>query len=370
MLVLAALALSPGCGEDKRQAAPPPREAVPVTVAAAQAKAVPDLVEAVGTVEPSATVGVKAQVGGILQEVGFREGQEVRAGDLLFRLDPRPFEAALRQAQANLARDMAQLENARKELARAADLAGKGMVAQSQHDSAKAAAAALEAATQADEAAVESARLQLSYTVITAPIGGRTGSLGADPGNLVKAGSDSPLVVINRIDPAFVSFAVPEKDLPRVLAARAAGPVRVTASPEGQPAREGALSFIENQVDRASGTIRLRATFANHGPGGGAALWPGQFVPVRVTLSVDPNGIVIPAAAVQMGQKGSFVFVVKDDRSVEVRPVRLVRLLDTEAVVESGLAAGEVVVTDGILRLTAGSKVAPRGTGGAAPSAR
>jgi multidrug efflux system membrane fusion protein len=357
-----------GCGEGKgpgtggREAGSREQEAVPVTVAAVVRKAVPDKVDAVGVVEPSATVGVKAQVGGILQEVLFREGQEVRAGDLLFRIAPLPFETALRQAQANLARDQAQFANARKELERATDLAGKGMVALAEQDSARAAAAALEAATEAGQAAVESARLQLSYTAISAPIDGRTGSLSVNAGNLVKAGADAPLVAINRLDPAYVHFSVPEQNLPRLLAAQARGAVRVIAAAEGQSPREGTLSFVENQVDRATGTIRLRATFANRD----RLLWPGRFVRVEMVLSVREDALVIPSVAVQMGQKGSFVFVLGADQTVEVRPVRIARMLDAETLVESGLSAGERVVVDGMLRLTAGSRVAPRGASPAA----
>ncbi len=365
LTIALALALMGGCGE-KQGSGPPPREAVPVAVAPVERKAVPDKVDAVGAVEPSAAVGVKTQVGGILREVLFREGQEVRAGDLLFRIDPLPFEAALRQAQANLARDMAQLTNARKELARAADLAAKGMVAQAEHDAARAAASALEAAAEADQAAVESARLQLSYTAISAPIDGRTGSLSVNAGNLVTAGADAPLVTINRLDPAYVAFSVPEQILPRLLAAQARGAVRVIAAAEGRPPLEGALTFIENQVDRATGTIRLRASFSNRD----RLLWPGSFVRVELVLSVREDAVVIPSVAVQMGQKGNFVFILGADQTVEVRPVKISRMLDAETVVESGLSAGERVVVDGMLRITAGSRVAPRGASPAGTAGR
>ncbi len=377
--LLLSLLLLPACGGEKTPSAPPAAggpggaggrgggaQAAPVTVATAVRKAIPERISAVGTVEPSAVVEVRSQVGGALLEVLFREGQEVRAGDLLFRIDPRPFEAALRQKEADLARDAAQLENARRNLARSEELAAKGMVAAAERDTARSAVSMLEATLEADRAAVETARLSLAYTSIIAPQAGRTGSVSADAGNLVRANGDTPLVVINRLDPAYLSFSVPERDLPRVLAAKQAGPVRVTALVEGQPPREGALSFIENQVDRGSGTIRLRATFPNRD----RALWPGLFARAEITLGVREGALVVPSSAVQLGQAGPFALVVKDDLTAEVRPLTVSLVLDGETVVESGLAPGERVVTDGHLRVTPGGKVAIKGDAAAPAPAK
>jgi multidrug efflux system membrane fusion protein len=331
--------------------APPP---VPVTIGTAVQKPVPVQLQAIGNVQPSNTATVRARVGGIVAHVQFREGQDVREGDVLFTLDRAPLEAELRQAQANLARSQAQLNNARKDAQRYAELARQGFVAQQQADQSEAAAAALEATARADQAAVDNARIQLGYATIRAPISGRTGALLVHEGDLVKV-SDTPMVVLNRIRPIDIAFALPERELPALRARNAEGSLRVTAqAPQsGRPVGEGAVTFIDNRVDQVTGTIQLKASFPNEEGG----LWPGQFVNVIITLTVDPAAVVVPTPAVQMGQSGRYVFVVKPDQTAELRPVTVAREVGQETVIASGVAPGETVVTDGQLRLVPGAKV-------------
>ena len=344
---------------------PPP---VPVTVAAATARTVPVELRAVGDAEPLAVVAVKAQVSAQLVRVHFKEGQDVTAGDLLFTLDKRPFETALQQAQANLARDQAQSANAKAQAERAARMVVPGVISREQYDQAMAQAKAAEATVQADRAAVASSRLELDYCVIHAPIGGRTGSLVVNEGNLVKAQDATPLVVINTIRPMYVAFALPEQDLPQIQRyfSRGALPVSATIPGDDDGALVGQVSFVDNQVDRATGTIRLKATFANDD----RRLWPGQYVNVVMTLTERPAAVVVPAQAVQQGQAGSFVFVVGLDHKADVRPITVGDAAGEDVVVEKGLAAGETVVTDGQLRLTPGSTVVARGQPQAANGAR
>ena len=332
--------------------------AVPVVVAVAARKDVPVQVQAIGTVEPFSTVTVKPQVGGVIDTVHFREGADVRAGDLLFTIDRRPFQAAVRQVESARARDAAQLKNAEAEARRAEDLFAQGILAREQYDQAHTASEALAATVHADEAAVENARLELGYCSIRSPIDGRTGSLLVHQGNLVKAVDGGPLVVVNQIDPVYVSFAVPEKRLPEIERAMATGRLVVEAFVPGQaaaPAR-GQLSFLDNAVDRTTGTIKLKGTFPNRE----RRLWPGQFVSARLTLAVRAGAVVVPSQALQSGQAGTYVFVVKPDLTAESRPVVVAGDEDGEAVVEKGLSAGERVVTDGQLRLVPGARVEPR----------
>jgi len=351
------------------------RPAVPVTVATVGQQTVPLQLRAIGYVQTYATVAVKTQVGGELQQVHFQEGQEVRRGDLLFTIDPRPFEAQLKQAEANLARDRAQLENARIEVHRYEELIKKDYVAHQQYDQIRTTATALAATVRADQAAVDNAKLQLTYCFIRSPIDGRTGNLLVHQGNIVKAndttplgprssGSESvsvPLVTINQLSPIYVAFAVPEQHLPEIKKYMAAGKLQVEASiphDEGQPTH-GELTFIDNAVDSATGTIQLKATFANHDQ----ALWPEQFINVVLTLAMQANVVVVPSQAVQTGQAGPYVFVVQPDLTVESRPVVVDREVGAESVVKEGLNPGEQVVTDGQLRLSPGAKVeiqAPR----------
>jgi multidrug efflux system membrane fusion protein len=358
--------------------------AVAVTAAPVIERSVAVQVRAIGNVQAYATVAILSQMGGEVIDIRFKEGQEVRTGDLLIFIDPRPFQAALSQAQAqlaqhqaqiaqaeaNLARDTAQHENAKVEEDRYKRLVDGGMIAREQYDqirtnelslaaTIKAGQAAVETAravVRADEAAVENARLSLGYTEIRSPIDGRTGSLLIHKGNVVKANDvGNPLVVINQIHPIYVAFAVPEQELDRIKRFRATGTLRVEAIPQGQPDRpvRGDLSFVNNTVDVATGTIQLKASFEN----ADNALWPGQFAAVVLTLTTDPRAIVVPSQAIQTGQQGSFVYVVKPDLTVEARPVTPGLVDGRDTVITKGLAAGERVVTDGQLRLIPGARV-------------
>lgn len=353
-LLLAATFFISACSKDKSGQVPK-KEAVPVAVGEVIQKTVPVQIKAIGNVEAYSTVGVKSQIGGELMRIHFKEGQDVNKGDLLFTIDPRPYEAALKQAEANLARDIAQMENAKQEEHRYAELVKKGYVAQSQYDQIRTNSAALESTVNADKALVENARLQLKYCYIYSPITGRTGGFLSDQGNIIKANADNPIVVINQIQPIYADFSVPEQYLAEIKKHMAIGKVKVEAvigKDEERPV-EGTLTFVDNTVDSTTGTIKLKATFANSGK----RLWPGQFVNVVMTLTLQPNAIIVPTPAVQTGQSGQYVFVIKKDFTVESRPVVVGRTLDGESVVEKGLQAGEKVVTDGQLRLVPGGRV-------------
>ena len=346
------LAFFSACGGKEQ---PPQRPPVPVTAAAVIQKTVPVQLNAIGNVEAYSTVSVKSQIGGILNRVHFKEGQDVRKGDILFTIDPRPYEAALKQAEANLAKNNAQLENAREEVRRYAELVKKGYVAQQQYDQIRTNAATFEATVNADKAVVENARLQLKYCYIYSPITGRTGDLIADEGNLIKANADTSMVVINQIQPIYVTFSVPEQNLSEIKKYMAEGKLKVEAflSKEDMKPEQGVLTFIDNSVDVATGTIKLKGTFANKGK----RLWPGQFVNAVLTLTSQPNAIVVPTQSIQTGQKGQYVFVIKNDLTVEDRTINVGRTLNSETVIEKGLQSGEKVVTDGQLRLIPGAKV-------------
>jgi multidrug efflux system membrane fusion protein len=331
-------------------------QTVPVTVSAAVQKAVPVQLRAIGNMQAYSTVVIKARVEGILTEVFFKEGQEVKKGDLLFTVDSRPFEVQLKQAEANLARDRAQAENARQQVRRYEQLLQKDYVTQEQYDQLRAAAGALEGTLLADQAAVEQAKLLLDYCSIRSPIDGIAGNLLVHEGNLVKANdADHPLVTINQIRPIYGVFSVPEKNLVDLQTYRALGSLSVEAvipNSPSPPAR-GKLTFLDNAVNNATGTIQLKALFSNEEK----TLWPGQFVNVVLTLTQQPNAIVVPSQAVQTGQQGSYIFVVKPDQTVESRAIVVGRELNGETVIEQGLASGEPVVTDGQLRLVSGVKV-------------
>src|SRR5438093_1483109 len=408
--VLASLYTTAGCSDrasgTQRAAAPP---AVPILAAEAVRKDVPLDVGVIGTVQALTTVGVKAQVAGQVVQVHFKEGQDVEAGQLRFTIDPRPFEATVAQAEANvgrdtaqlrqaeaaqaqrqaevqqalanLERDQAQLENARVQERRYKTLVEKELVARELYDqfrtnlsaleatlnadsaaveNARAAAQAAEAGVenaraviQADEAMVETAKLNVGYTTLRAPMDGRTGNLMLQAGNIVKANDDNPMVVIAQVHPIYVSFAVPQQHLAAIKQYSAAGPLSVRATPPGsaKPA-VGRLTFVNNTVDPTTGTIQLKATFNN----AENVLWPGQYVEVVLTLTSEP-AVVVPSQAVQPGQQGPYVFVVKEDSTVQPRPIEVGRRLATETIVTRGLAAGARVVTEGQLRLMPGSRV-------------
>jgi multidrug efflux system membrane fusion protein len=400
-----AAACSDRASGTQRAAAP----AVPVLVADAVRRDVPLDVGVIGTVQALTTVGVKAQVSGQLTKVHFTEGQDVKEGQLLFTVDPRPFEAVLAQAQANvgrdtaqlrqaeaahaqrqaevqqvianLERDQAQLENARVQEKRYKTLVEKELVAREQYDQFRTNLSALEATVQADRAAVENARaaaqaaqagvenaraviradealvetakLNLGYTSIRAPMAGRTGNLMLQAGNVVKANDDNPMVVIAQIHPIYVSFTVPQQHLSAIKQYMAAGPLSVRATPPGAAKPTvGRLTFVNNTVDPTTGTIQLKGTFDN----AENVLWPGQYVEVVLTLTTE-SAIVVPSQAVQPGQQGPYVFVVKPDSTVQPRPVELGRRLAADTIITKGVAAGERVVTDGQLRLVPGSRV-------------
>jgi membrane fusion protein, multidrug efflux system len=331
------------------------REAVPVLVVTAVQKAVPLQIKAVGNVEAYTTVAVKSQVTGVLNQAHFKEGQDVKKGQLLFTIDPRPFEATLKQAEANLARDTAQLRNLREQARRYAELVERQYVSREQFDQIKANADAAEAVVEADKAAVENAKVQLSYCYIYSPVNGRVGSLLVNEGNLVRVNDGSPLVVINQVNPINVTFAVPEQYLADLKRHMTGSKLKVDArfqSDEGRP-EQGVLAFVDNAVDRSTGTIKLKAEFTNSE----RRLWPGQFVNVALTLATQGDAVVVPAEAVQVGPEGQQVFVVKEDKQVEMRLVTVERTLEGEVVISKGLASGEVVVREGQFLLGPGSRV-------------
>jgi len=331
--------------------------AVPVTIARVEQRAMPLNISVIGTAEPYSTVAVHAQITGELTSVNFTEGGEVRQGQVLFTLDRRPFEAALQQAQANLQRDEAQAVNARAQATRYRDLLQRGIATREQVDQITTNAAAADATVAADRAAVDNAKVQLQYATITAPISGRTGALQVHAGNLVRANDTTPLVVINRVAPIYVSFGVPEAQLPALKRYMAKGSIKVEAKPpsdQNGAASTGTITFVDNTVDQTTGTIKVKGTF----PNADRRLWPGQFVNVVVTLTTDANAIVVPSSAVQVGQQGAYVFVVKSDRTADLRPVTVARQNGADTVIERGLQPGETVVTDGQLRLVPGSRIA------------
>lgn len=333
------------------------RGPVPVSIATVTRQTVPVRVQSVGTAEPSATVAIKARIDGPIVDVRFREGDAVRAGDVLFVIDPRSYRSALQQAKANHQRDLAQLAQARRQEARNQELLERGFVSKEAHAQFRTGSETAAAAARASEAQVESARLQLDYTTLRAPIDGYAGRIHIQKGNLVKANDAAPLVVLNQVHPIDVVFAVPEQVLASVRGRLAAGPLEVEALPQGATApTRGTLVFIDNAVDPSTGTIKLKARFENRDD----ALWPGQFANARLRLYEQKDALTVPAHAVQTGPKGQYVFVVKPDQSVELRPVRVAGTEGDRVVIAKGLVADETVVTKGQLRLTPGAKVVAR----------
>jgi multidrug efflux system membrane fusion protein len=358
---------------------------VPVLIAMVGQKTVPINIDVIGNVEAYSTISVRAQIGGQLTQVSFHEGDFVKKNDLLFTIDPRPYQGQLNQAQANLARDMAALSQAeanlakdmanekysRAEAGRYQKLAEQGIVSREQTDQIGANADALSQGVQADRAAIESAKaqivsskssienakVQLSYTSIASPIDGRTGNLTVKQGNIV-APNTMELVTITELEPIYVTFSVPEAQLADIKKYMAQGKLPVYASPQDDASQQeaGFLTFIDNAVDSTTGTIKLKGTFPNTDN----KLWPGQFVRVTLRLTSRPNAVVVPNQAVQTGQDGQFVYVVKDDRTVEMRPVVTSTRVDQELVVDRGLSPGETIVTEGQLRLAPGSRVQVR----------
>ena len=348
---IAALTMS-GCSPSSK----PPVMAAPVLVAQAIVTNVPVRIqpEPVGHVLPVSTVTIHSQIQGMISEVHFKEGQEVKKGDRLFTIDPRPSQAALDQARAALARDSAQLEYAKINFAREQKLFDQKLISEDELDTNRASQDALNGTVAADRAAITNALLNLDYCEIRSPVDGRTGSLQAFAGNVVKA-PDDILLTINQIHPIYVAFAIPEQYLPAVKKQMDGDPLAVTASFENMegPAPAGELTFVDNAVDATTGTILLKATFPNKRD----VLWPGQFVSVSLTLQELTGVIVVPSQAVQTGQNGQFIYVVKPDQTVEERAVTAGITYDGDTVIQKGLSAGETVVTDGQLRLAPGVKV-------------
>ena len=328
--------------------------AVPVTTAAVVQKPMPIEILVIGSAEPYSSVAIRSQITGQLLRVNFREGDVVQRGQVLFELDRRPLEAALEQSEANLMRNMAQAANADVQATRLNQLVDRGIAPREQADTAKTSVAALNATVEADRAAVTNAKIQLQYATITAPLTGRTGQLMVHQGNLVRANDQTPLVVINEVAPISVAFAIPEARLAELRRYMARGSISVTATPQNSDSSStGHIAFIDNAVDQNTGTIRIKGTFPNTD----GRLWPGQFVNVVVTLSTEPTAIVVPSAAVQAGQEGTYVFTVNESQAVEMRPVTVARVRGAESVIASGVRPGETVVTDGHLRLVPGSRI-------------
>jgi multidrug efflux system membrane fusion protein len=342
--------------------------AIPVVTAKAETRAMPVTLDAVGSAEAISTVDIRAQINGQLQQVLFEPGADVRKGQPLFIIDRRPLEAALKQAEAIAARDEAQLQNATAGRQRAEDLLKRGILAKSEYDTNVATAASLEAALAADRAQVEQARLNLQYTQIVSPLDGRTGALNTHIGDLVRTGDALPMVTINQVSPIYVTFSVPARFLGDIRAAKSKGALTVTATnqragaQDAQPSArtastplnaKGVVSFVDNAVDAATATIKLKATF----PNAGRELWPGLFVQVSLQLAMQPHAVVVPSIAVQTSQQGQYVYVVKPDKTVELRHVTIDRQQGDDTVIADGLQGGEEIVKEGQLRLTPGARI-------------
>lgn len=355
-----------GADPGKAGAAKGPGPAIPVIVASAERRDVPVYLTGLGTITAFNTVTVRTRVDGQIVQVAFREGQEVNKGDLLVVIDPRPFEVQLSQAQASLARDQAQLADARLNLERDRDLLAQGILPQQQMDSQRALVQQLEASAQVDQSQIDNARLQLTYCRITAPVGGRVGLRLVDEGNVVRAADLNGLLVITQLEPITVLFTLPEDSLPAVARRMKDGslPVEAYSRDDQTKLASGSLLTIDNQIDSSTGTGRLKAVFENRD----RTLWPNQFVNVRLLLEVKKAQIVVPAAAVQRGSQGVFAYVVKPDKTIEVHLLTVGLTQGGIAAIDEGLAPGDQVVTDGHEKVQAGSRVEPR-AGGAKPAA-
>ena len=342
-------------------------QAVPVTVAPVRTQTVPMRLPAIGNVEAFATVSLKARVDGQILAVLFKEGEPVTRGEVLFRIDARPFEAALRQAEANASRDRASRDQARSQANRYEELLAKNFVSKEAYAQIRTNAEIAEATANASQAALENARLNLEYCTIRAPIDGYVGKVLLQAGNLVRANDATPLVVINQVRPIYVNFAVAEQNLPAIRKHATKSALRVEASPPGASAStaSGRLVFVDNAVDANTGTVRMRARFENQD----LALWPGQFVGVSLRLYEQKDAVVVPSPAIQTGPEGEYVYLVREDLTVEARKVSVERTEGDLAVVARGLAPGERVVTTGQLRLGPNTKVQIRGPGGERPPA-
>ena len=361
---LLAMLILAGCGDSDKSARessgsgaierPRDTSAVPVTVAKVERATIPVELHAIGTGQAFKTVSIESQVAGIVKEVDFRQGQFVRSGDLLITLDKSPFLAALAQSQAVLARDKAQAQLDQTELERYRELYKQGIVSKEQYDQYLATSAAAGATVNVDDAAIQTAKIQLSYCSIYAPINGVTGAQLVYPGAAVKANDVPVLVVVNQVSPIYVNFSVPQQYLESVKRLMARLPLPVRATPTGDSASEhGVLQFVNNTVDPSTGTIALTASFPNTDQ----HLWPGQFSNILLRLGEQQNVLVVPSQAVQAGQRGDYVFVAKADMTVDVRQVNVGQTVNNETEVLRGLSLGETVVTDGQVRLVPGTKI-------------
>jgi multidrug efflux system membrane fusion protein len=356
-VALTGCAADPSSGQPSRGSGaierPKDTAPIPVTVATVVRSSIPVELTAIGTGQAFKTVSVESQVAGIVKEVHYRPGQVVHKGDLLITLDASPFQAALAQAEAALTRDTAQANLQTTELKRSNELAAKGLVSKEQHDETEATSSAANAVVQADEAAIQTARIALSYCSVYAPIDGVTGAQLVYPGAAVKANDQPVLVVINQVSPIYVQFSVPQQYLGSIRTLMARDRPRVQATPGDVGPETGELTFINNTVDPTTGTMQLMAVFPNKDQ----RLWPGQFANVRLRLSEQQNVLVVPSQAVQVGQQGNYVFVVKKDMTADVRQVKVGETDGGQAEILSGLLTGDMVVTDGQVRLVPGSKV-------------
>jgi multidrug efflux system membrane fusion protein len=353
VLLAVVMALAACSKSDAKKASGPP-PSVPVVVTTASQQDIPVVVSAIGTVQPFTTVQVKSMVAAQIDKVHFTQGQDVKKGQLLFTLDKRGFEADLQKAIGTMTKDKASAENAAVEAKRYAALLKEGVVAQQQYDQMQSQAAQMAAAVESDQAAVQAAKVNLQYTDIYSPVDGRAGDVLMHEGNLVKA-NDVPLVVINQITPIYAEFNVPEQQLPEVKQFMSQGTLVVDASFPNQQGTvaKGKLTFVDNMVDRQTGTIALKATFQNTD----RKLWPGQFVNIAMQLTKLNKAVTVPSQAVQNGQQGTYVYVIKPDKTAEARQVALGVLYGNQQVIKSGVNAGETVVTDGQMRIAPGTRV-------------
>ncbi len=341
---------------DKAQAAATTAQpAVPVTVAISEGRDVPVLIRGLGNVQAFKTVAVKTRVDGQIVKIGFQEGQDVKEGDPLFEIDPRPFQATLEQVQANKRKDEAQLEGAQLDLERYGKLIGSGFQSRQSYDQQKATVDSLKAAIVADTAAIDTAKLNLAYASIRAPIEGRTGQRLVDLGNLVQASQGTTLVTITQVKPIFVNFTIPQLANHNLRKNQAKDPLTVYAysADDSYKLAEGKITLVDNQIDAATGTLRLKGEFAN----ADETLWPGEFVSVRLQLAMRKGATTIPERAVMQGPDGSYAYVIKADDTAERRPLEIESIEDGIAVVGKGIALGERVVVEGQYRLTVGRKV-------------